>query len=94
MGRVLIGIQGGEGSFSEQAAKKFILENKIKKYEIKYLISSIEVLFSLRKLPIIALLWGDHTNFFLTLLISANVISGSPGLFGIFTFFPLRSFTI
>ena len=41
---IQIGIQGAEGSFSEQAAKKFVENQKIKKYSIKYLISSDGVL--------------------------------------------------
>lgn len=44
MNRDLIGVQGGEGSFSEEAAKKFATENSMGKYEIKFLISSNEVL--------------------------------------------------
>ena len=43
MNRSLIGVQGGEGSFSEEAAKKFATENSMGKYEIKFLISSHEV---------------------------------------------------
>jgi len=46
MSKILIGIQGGKGSFSEEAAKKFISENRIEECEIKYLISSSEVLFA------------------------------------------------
>lgn len=41
---IQIGIQGAEGSFSEQAAKKFVENQKIKKYSIEYLISSDGVL--------------------------------------------------
>ena len=44
MSSVLIGIQGGRGSFSEEAAKKFVNENSLHDHEIKFLISSIEVL--------------------------------------------------
>ena len=44
MNKISIGIQGGEGSFSEEAAKKFAIENNMSKYEIKFLISSHEVL--------------------------------------------------
>ena len=46
MNKISIGIQGGEGSFSEQAAKFFAIENSMDKYEIKFLISSQEVLSS------------------------------------------------
>ncbi len=41
-----IGIQGGEGSFSEQAANKFISNHGLDNVEIKYLISSESVLSS------------------------------------------------
>ena len=41
-----IGIQGAKGSFSEQASKKFIKNHGIKNTEIKYLISSKDVLQS------------------------------------------------
>jgi len=44
MSFVNIGIQGAEGSFSEQAAEYFIKKNNIKKYNISYLISSQSVL--------------------------------------------------
>jgi len=39
-----IGIQGGKGSFSEEAAKTFAKNHGIKDYEIVYLISSMAVL--------------------------------------------------
>ena len=39
-----IGIQGAIGSFSEEASKKFIENHGIKNPEIKYLISSKDVL--------------------------------------------------
>ena len=41
---IQIGIQGAMGSFSEQAAKKFVENQKIKNYSIQYLISSEGVL--------------------------------------------------
>ena len=41
-----IGIQGAIGSFSEEASKKFIENHGIKNPEIKYLISSEDVLTS------------------------------------------------
>ena len=44
MSFVNIGIQGAKGSFSEEAAKYFIKNNNIKKYNISYLISSQSVL--------------------------------------------------
>ena len=47
MKRILIGIQGGEGSFSEQAAKSFVKNHDIKNISIKYLISSKSVLKSI-----------------------------------------------
>ena len=39
-----IGIQGGEGSFSEQAALRFLEKNNLKDFQVKYLISSESVL--------------------------------------------------
>ena len=39
-----IGIQGGKGSFSEEAAKTFAKNHGVKDYEIVYLISSMAVL--------------------------------------------------
>ena len=44
MKSTIIGIQGGKGSFSEQAAKVFAKKYGLKDYEIKYLISSKAVL--------------------------------------------------
>ena len=41
-----IGIQGGKGSFSENAAQKFIIDHGLKDTSIKYLISSEIVLSS------------------------------------------------
>ncbi len=40
----LIGVQGGKGSFSEEAAKVFAANNGIDPFEIDYLISSEKVL--------------------------------------------------
>ena len=45
----LIGVQGGEGSFSEEAARIFAGNNGLEPYELKYLISSEEVLSSVEK---------------------------------------------
>ena len=39
-----IGIQGGEGSFSEQAAFRFLEKNNLKDFRVKYLINSESVL--------------------------------------------------
>ena len=44
MKTVKIGIQGGKGSFSEEAAKTFAINHGIDNHEILYLISSKEVL--------------------------------------------------
>lgn len=44
-----IGISGDVGSFSEQAAKEYCQKNKIKRCEIKYLISVENVLTALDK---------------------------------------------
>ena len=46
MKKVKIGIQGGKGSFSEQAAKAFVVNHGIDEFEIIYLISSKAVLES------------------------------------------------
>lgn len=40
----LIGVQGGEGSFSEEAARIFAGNNGLEPFEIEYLITSEEVL--------------------------------------------------
>ena len=39
-----IGIQGGKGSFSEQAAFRFLEKNNLKDFRVKYLINSESVL--------------------------------------------------
>jgi len=44
MDKISIGIQGGRGSFSEEAANAFADKHGINNYEIKYLISSESVL--------------------------------------------------
>jgi len=44
MKEVKIGIQGGKGSFSEEAAKAFAKNYGVEDYEIVYLISSMGVL--------------------------------------------------
>ena len=43
MKSTIIGIQGGKGSFSEQAAKVFAKKYGVKDYEITYLISSYNI---------------------------------------------------
>ena len=43
---IKIGIQGGKGSFSEQAANQFITNHGLENTMIEYLISSDNVLFS------------------------------------------------
>lgn len=45
--RIVIGVQGGKGSFSEEAAIKFTEDHKISDYQIKFLISSVDVLSSI-----------------------------------------------
>lgn len=45
---IKIGVMGGEGSFSEQAANYFCLQKKIKGYQIDYLINAENVLKSLK----------------------------------------------
>ena len=47
-----IGIQGAIGSFSEEASKKFIENHGIKNPEIKYIISSEDVLTSVENLKV------------------------------------------
>ena len=47
MKSVIIGVQGGQGSFSEEAAKTFAKNHSIKEYKISYLISSQAVLESI-----------------------------------------------
>ncbi len=46
---ITFGIQGGEGSFNEEAILNFIEKNKIKKYNIKYLYTSEKVLKNLHE---------------------------------------------
>ena len=41
---IIFGIQGGKGSFNEQAIMEYIQKNRIKKYKIKYLYTSEKVL--------------------------------------------------
>ena len=43
---IKVGIQGGKGSFSEQAANQFITNHELENTMIEYLISSDNVLFS------------------------------------------------
>ena len=47
MSTPLIGISGSQGSFSEQAAKEYCRQNKIKDYQLEYLISAENVLAGL-----------------------------------------------
>ena len=44
---MIVGIQGIEGSFSEEAAKSYCKKFGIKDFEFKYLVSSMNVLNSL-----------------------------------------------
>ena len=46
---VTIGIQGGKGSFNEEACKHFCKVHKIKNYKIKYLYTTEKVLDELHK---------------------------------------------
>lgn len=45
--KIIIGIQGGKGSFNEEACLDYCEKNKIKKFEIKYLYTSNNVLRAL-----------------------------------------------
>ncbi len=45
----LYGIQGGRGSFNEQAINYYLQKQKIKKYKIKYLYTTLKVLKGLDK---------------------------------------------
>lgn len=45
--KIIIGIQGGKGSFNEEACLYYCEKNKIKNFEIKYLYTSNNVLRSL-----------------------------------------------
>ncbi|MDH4358841.1 MAG: prephenate dehydratase [Candidatus Berkelbacteria bacterium] len=47
MKKEIIGVSGGKASFSEEAAEYYCAKNKIKKYEIKHLISVENVLTEL-----------------------------------------------
>lgn len=44
-----IGIQGGKGSFNEEALKKYCKQNNLKDYKTEYLYSSLNVLKSLNQ---------------------------------------------
>jgi prephenate dehydrogenase len=46
---ITIGIQGGKGSFNEEAIMQYIKDEKIKKFKIKYLYTSEKVLNSFHK---------------------------------------------
>lgn len=47
--KVIFGIQGGVGSFNEEALLNYVARHKIKKYEIKYLYTSEKVLRNLHE---------------------------------------------
>lgn len=47
--KIIYGIQGGRGSYNEEAVLYYLNQHKIKNYEIKYLYSSNKVLKSLVK---------------------------------------------
>jgi prephenate dehydrogenase len=47
--KIIFGIQGGKGSFNEEAIIFYINKNKIKKYQIKYLYTSEKVLKNLHE---------------------------------------------
>ena len=47
--KVIFGIQGGKGSFNEEAILFYVNKNKIKKYQIKYLYTSEKVLKNLHE---------------------------------------------
>ena len=46
---IIIGIQGGKGSFSEQAALHYVKQNEITSYKLKYLYTAQNVLHTLSK---------------------------------------------
>ncbi len=56
------GIQGGKGSFSEQAINYYLKKQKIKKYKIKYLYTTSEVLKALNKSQIDFGLFAIHNS--------------------------------
>ena len=47
--KIIFGIQGGEGSFNEEAIMFYVKKQKIKKFQIKYLFTSEKVLKNLYK---------------------------------------------
>lgn len=47
--KIIFGIQGGKGSFNEEAIMSYINKNKIKKFQIKYLYTSEKVLKNLHE---------------------------------------------
>jgi arogenate dehydrogenase (NADP+), plant len=47
--KIVFGIQGGKGSFNEEAVMFYIKKNNIKKYQVKYLYTSEKVLKNLHK---------------------------------------------
>jgi len=48
-GTIVFGIQGGRGSFNEEALITYVKKNKIKKYEVKYLYTTEKVLKNLHE---------------------------------------------
>ena len=50
-----VGIQGIEGSFSEEAAKSYCKKFGIENFELKYLVSSMNVLDNLSKIANVCL---------------------------------------
>jgi len=59
-GVVTYGIQGGKGSFNEEAMRAYIEKKKIKKYEIQYLFTAERVLRSLYEGDIDVGLFATH----------------------------------
>ncbi len=47
--KIIFGIQGGKGSFNEEAIMNYINKNKIRKYQIKYLFTTEKVLKNLHE---------------------------------------------
>ncbi|MBN2015692.1 hypothetical protein JW766_02570 [Candidatus Dojkabacteria bacterium] len=62
MSKVLYGIQGGRGSFNEQAIMTYIERHKIRDYEVKYLYTSERVLRHLKERKIDYGLFAIHNS--------------------------------
>lgn len=60
--KLIIGIQGGKGSFNEEAITYFIKKSKITDYEIVYLYTSEAVLSALKKSEIDKGLFAIHNS--------------------------------